>query len=99
VVHQGQCFAERPQTGRQRQFHQLGVEVLGCRSRADAEVMIATDILQNLGLRNLRLDLNSVKSRRPAALPPSTGRTTKPYKDELDLDSQSRLGPPILYEF
>jgi len=31
---------ERPQAGRQRQFHQLGVEVLGSADpRADAEVM------------------------------------------------------------
>jgi len=49
------------EAGRQ-QFHQLGVEVLGSADpRADAEVIaIATDILQNLGLKNLRLDLNSV---------------------------------------
>src|SRR6476469_10311700 len=39
---------ERPQAGRQRQFHQLGVEVLGSADpRADAEVIaIATDILR-----------------------------------------------------
>src|SRR4028118_1920799 len=53
---------ERPQAGRQRQFHQLGVEVLGSADpRADAEVIaIATDILQTLGLKNLHLNLNSV---------------------------------------
>jgi histidyl-tRNA synthetase len=53
---------ERPQTGRQRQFHQIGVELLGSNSpRADVEVIaIATHILQALGLKNLRLDLNSV---------------------------------------
>ncbi|MEB3338035.1 MAG: ATP phosphoribosyltransferase regulatory subunit, partial [Leptolyngbyaceae bacterium] len=53
---------ERPQAGRQRQFHQLGVEVLGSADpRADAEVIaIATDILQSLGLKNLNLQLNSV---------------------------------------
>ena len=44
---------ERPQAGRQRQFHQLGVEVLGSADpRADAEVIaIATDILQNFGFK------------------------------------------------
>ncbi len=85
---------ERPQAGRQRQFHQLGVEVLGSADpRADAEVIaIATDILQNLGLRNLRLDLNSVgnledrQHYRQALLDYLT-----PYKDELDPDSQERL--------
>ena len=85
---------ERPQAGRQRQFHQLGVEVLGSADpRADAEVMaIATDILQHLGLKNLRLDLNSVgnpadrQSYRQALVDYLT-----PYKDELDADSQERL--------
>ncbi len=85
---------ERPQAGRQRQFHQLGVEVLGSADpRADAEVIaIATDILQSLGLKNLRLDLNSVgnledrQNYRQALVDYLT-----PYKDELDPDSQERL--------
>ncbi|MGB5897257.1 MAG: histidine--tRNA ligase [Geitlerinemataceae cyanobacterium] len=85
---------ERPQAGRQRQFHQIGVEVLGSADpRADAEVIaIATDILQGLGLQNLRLDLNSVgdsndRSRyRQALIDYLT-----PYKAELDADSQDRL--------
>ncbi len=85
---------ERPQAGRQRQFHQLGVELLGCGSpRADVEVIaIATDILQALGLKNLHLDLNSVGNRedrtqyRQALIDYLT-----PYKDELDKDSQDRL--------
>ena len=53
---------ENPQAGRQRQFHQLGVEVLGSADpRADVEVIaIATDILQTLSLKDLRLDINSV---------------------------------------
>src|SRR4028119_821787 len=53
---------ERPQAGRQRQFHQLGVEVLGSPDpRADVEVIaIATDILQTLGLKDLQLEINSV---------------------------------------
>lgn len=53
---------ERPQAGRQRQFHQLGLELLGTAdARADAEaIALATQILQALGLKNLRLDLNSV---------------------------------------
>ncbi|MEB3280860.1 MAG: histidine--tRNA ligase [Lyngbya sp.] len=85
---------ERPQAGRQRQFHQLGVEVLGSNDpRADVEVIaIATDILQALGLKNLHLDLNSVgdledrKRYRQALIDYLT-----PYKDELDSDSQDRL--------
>jgi histidyl-tRNA synthetase len=48
---------ERPQAGRQRQFHQVGVELIGSPDpRADAEVIaIATDLLQALGLKDLRL--------------------------------------------
>ncbi len=85
---------ENPQAGRQRQFHQLGVEVIGSADpRADAEVIaIATDILQNLGLKNLKLNLNSVGNvedrhqYRQALVDYLT-----PYKDELDSDSQERL--------
>lgn len=85
---------ENPQAGRQRQFHQLGVEVIGSDNpRADAEVIaIATDILQTLGLKNLHLDLNSVgnpedrQHYREALVNYLT-----PYKEELDKDSQERL--------
>lgn len=85
---------EAPQAGRQRQFHQLGVEVLGSAdSRADAELIaIATDILQTLGLKNLHLYINSVGSPedrqryRQALVDYLT-----PYKEELDPDSQVRL--------
>ncbi|MEB3178233.1 MAG: histidine--tRNA ligase [Nostocaceae cyanobacterium] len=85
---------ERPQAGRQRQFHQLGVEVLGSSDpRADAEVIaIACDILQTLGLKNLHLDINSVGNQedrqryRQALVDYLT-----PYQDELDPDSQDRL--------
>ncbi|HEY9796695.1 MAG TPA: histidine--tRNA ligase, partial [Leptolyngbyaceae cyanobacterium] len=85
---------ENPQAGRQRQFHQLGVEVIGSADpRADAEVIaIASDILRNLGLKTLKLDLNSVgnvedrQQYRQALVDYLT-----PYKDELDPDSQERL--------
>lgn len=85
---------ERPQAGRQRQFHQLGVEVIGSKdARADAEVIaIATDILQTIGLKNLQLNINSVGNQedrqhyRQALVDFLT-----PYKDELDKDSQERL--------
>ncbi|MBW4655447.1 MAG: histidine--tRNA ligase [Kaiparowitsia implicata GSE-PSE-MK54-09C] len=86
---------ERPQAGRQRQFHQLDVEILGSADpRADVEVIaLATDFLQALGLKNLRMDLNSVgtlgdrQRYRDALVEYFT-----PYKAELDADSQDRLG-------
>ncbi|VXD20735.1 histidine--tRNA ligase [Planktothrix paucivesiculata] len=85
---------ERPQAGRQRQFHQIGVEVLGSRdARADVEVIaIATNLLKTLGLKNLNLNLNSVgnstdrQSYRQALVDYLTQ-----YQDELDPDSQDRL--------
>lgn len=85
---------ERPQAGRQRQFHQIGVEVLGSADpRADAEVIaLATDILQGLGVKNLSLALNSVgdgddrQRYRQALVDYLT-----PYAQELDADSQDRL--------
>lgn len=53
---------ERPQAGRQRQFHQIGVEVFGSNTpRTDAEVILATvSLLNKLGLNGLEVDLNSV---------------------------------------
>ncbi|MDB9529152.1 histidine--tRNA ligase [Oscillatoria sp. CS-180] len=93
--HVGPAFRyERPQAGRQRQFHQLDVELLGSNDpRADAEVIaIATNLLQTLGLTSLTMDLNSVgngKDRqryRDALVAFFT-----PHKADLDADSQTRL--------
>ncbi|MFP4168259.1 MAG: histidine--tRNA ligase [Desulfonatronovibrionaceae bacterium] len=53
---------ERPQKGRTRQFHQVNVEVLGPQSPiADAElVMMLVDYLHELGLKDVRIELNSL---------------------------------------
>ena len=53
---------ERPQAGRQRQFHQIGVEFLGASSpRSDAEVIaLAWDLLSALGIQGLQLEINSL---------------------------------------
>ena len=85
---------ERPQAGRQRQFHQLGLEVLGSGDpRADVEaIAIATDILKAIGLKDLTFDLNSIGDKddrtqfREALIAYLT-----PYKNDLDPDSQDRL--------
>ncbi|MBF2079453.1 MAG: histidine--tRNA ligase [Synechococcales cyanobacterium T60_A2020_003] len=85
---------ERPQKGRYRQFHQLGVEVIGSANpRADAEVIaVATQILQALGLKNLSLDLNSVGNLEDRAhYREALVNYFTPYKAELDPDSQDRL--------
>ena len=53
---------DRPQAGRYRQFHQFGVEALGSKGPAiDGEVIIlAVQLLKDLGLTDLNLYLNSV---------------------------------------
>lgn len=57
------CFRyEKPQSGRQRMFHQLGVECFGSKEvQADAEViMLASDFLNNIGLKEITLKINSI---------------------------------------
>jgi histidyl-tRNA synthetase len=53
---------ERPQRGRYRQFYQLGAEVLGFGGpEVDAELMVlAYQLLSDLGLRNIRVEINSL---------------------------------------
>lgn len=53
---------ERPQAGRQRQFHQVGVEVFGVENPAcDAEVIsTAIAFLNKIGLNDLELEINSL---------------------------------------
>ncbi len=55
---------ERPQAGRQRQFHQFGIEVIGSpHPEADAEVIeLACRVYKALGLRNWELHINSIGS-------------------------------------
>ncbi|MGE6408761.1 MULTISPECIES: histidine--tRNA ligase [unclassified Psychrobacter] len=86
---------ERPQKGRYRQFHQLGVESFGSAlPDADAELIAMTHLMwQELGLNNeMRLQLNSLGelderyAYREALV---TYLTDK--KDQLDEDSKRRL--------
>jgi histidyl-tRNA synthetase len=53
---------ERPQRGRYRQFHQIGVETFGFEGPdIDAELILMTARLwKRLGLKNVRLELNSL---------------------------------------
>ena len=53
---------ERPQAGRQRQFHQIGVEMFGVQdASADAEcIVLATNFLKGLGLNDLEVEINSL---------------------------------------
>ncbi len=66
---------ERPQKGRYRQFHQIGAEALGFAGpELDAEmILMAHQLWTTLGLRDVRLELNSLgepseRARHRAAL-------------------------------
>ncbi|MEC8370397.1 MAG: histidine--tRNA ligase [Pseudomonadota bacterium] len=86
---------ERPQKGRQRQFHQIGVEIIGVPTpTADIEVIAAgARILSELGLGdktslqlNTRGDPESRTAYREALVAYFTGRI-----DELSAESRDRL--------
>jgi histidyl-tRNA synthetase len=57
---------ERPQAGRSRQFHQLGIEAIGATSPLlDAEVVLAAHrAFEAMGMRNYRVHLNSIGDAR-----------------------------------
>ena len=85
---------ERPQRGRYRQFYQLGAEALGFSGpEVDAELMLlAHQLFQTLGLRNIRVELNSLgvpveRQAHRAALITHFQQNA----DMLDADAQRRL--------
>ncbi len=86
---------ERPQKGRYRQFHQIGVECFGMTGPdIDAELLVLTARLwKALGLADhTRLEINTIgtsEARRAfrSALVDYLGQ----YRNELDADSQRRL--------
>jgi len=67
LYYMGPMFrSERPQKGRSRQFHQIGVEVMGTDSPyAEAEVIIQLDrLLRDFGLSGFTLKLNSLGCKK-----------------------------------
>ncbi|PAA99815.1 histidine--tRNA ligase [Enterococcus canintestini] len=56
---------ERPQAGRLRQFHQIGVEVIGSKNPAtDVETMaMALDFYQKLGVSQVKLVINTLGNK------------------------------------
>ncbi len=86
--------AERPQKGRQRQFHQFGLEVIGSADPvADIEtIAFMMQIYERIGIKNFTLKLNSVGD------PESRERYKnvlkeylEPYRTQLSELSQQRL--------
>ena len=85
---------ERPQAGRQRQFHQLGVEFIGYESvRSDVEIIaLAWDILGKLGIKQLSLEINTLGDLNDRLnFQKSFLKWLETNKEFLDLDSQSRI--------
>lgn len=86
---------ERPQKGRYRQFHQVGVEALGfAEPDIDAEIVaMCANLWHELGIfQYLTLEINSLGNREER----SAHRTAlvdylTQFKDKLDEDSQRRL--------
>lgn len=84
---------ERPQAGRQRQFHQVGMEMFGiAQPTADVEaISLAVSYLNEIGLNDLDVEINSLgcptcreeyKTKLKAVL--------KPYLKDLCPDCQKR---------
>ena len=84
---------ERPQAGRQRQFHQVGVEMFGIKQpTADAEIILmATDFLKSIGLNDLEVEINSLGCPKCRAdFKEKLKAVIKPYLNDLCEDCQNR---------
>lgn len=95
LYYMGSMFRyERPQAGRLREFHQIGVEAFGSKNPAtDVEtIAMAYQLFETLGISGVTLHLNSLgnpesrKNYRQALIDYLT-----PLRDKLSKDSQRRL--------
>ena len=86
---------ERPQKGRYRQFHQVGIEALGFEGPdIDAEIIaMSADLWDKLGIRDyLILEINSLGNREErAAHRAALVEYLTRHEDKLDEDSKRRL--------
>ena len=85
---------ERPQRGRYRQFHQVGVEALGHGGPdVDAEVILmARTLWRELGLVDVQLELNSLgQSHERQAHRQALVAYLQAYEGELDAEARRRL--------
>lgn len=85
---------ERPQAGRLREFHQVGVECFGSNNPAtDVEtIAMGHHLFEDLGIKNVKLHLNSLGSpeSRQAYRQALIDYLT-PIREQLSKDSQRRL--------
>ncbi|CAA7623456.1 histidine--tRNA ligase [Magnetospirillum sp. SS-4] len=96
LFYRGPMFRhERPQKGRLRQFHQVGVELLGVESPlADVEVIaLAWGLLNDLGLADkVRLEINTLgDAESRAAYRNTLTAYLSEFRSSLSEDSRARL--------
>ncbi|MBT5032423.1 MAG: histidine--tRNA ligase [Proteobacteria bacterium] len=98
--YQGPMFRyERPQKGRFRQFHQVGIEAYGWSSAdIEAEVIALSHALwEKLGISQPKLEINSLGSEQGrTAYLKALKHYLEPHKNDLDKDSQKRLDRNVL---
>ena len=85
---------ERPQAGRLREFHQVGVECFGSSNPAtDVEtIVMAYQLFHELGIKDVTLHLNSLgNTASRLAYRQALIDYLTPLKDSLSKDSQRRL--------
>ena len=95
VYYIGSMFRyERPQAGRLREFHQLGVECFGSKNPAtDVEtIAMAYQLFNTLGIKNVTLHLNSLgNTESRLAYRQALIDYLTPMRESLSKDSQRRL--------
>ncbi|MGG5369783.1 histidine--tRNA ligase [Enterococcus sp. AZ196] len=95
VFYTGPMFRyERPQKGRLRQFHQIGIEAFGSENPSlDVEIMaMAMDFFKQLGINQLRLVINTLGDKETRANYRQALITyLEAHEEELSEDSRRRL--------
>ena len=85
---------ERPQAGRQREFHQIGIESFGSANPlADVEtIVLAHDLLAQLGVKNYELHINTLGNAQVRQdYHDALVNYFMPVRDQLSDDSKRRL--------
>ena len=100
IFYMGPMFrGERPQAGRKRQFHQIGIEAIGDPNPlADAEVIaLQLDLLEAWGLAGAKIRLNTIGlPEERAAVLDGLRDAIRPRLSELPEDAQQRFETNVL---
>ena len=94
--------SERPQKGRQRQFHQLGVEAIGSDDPLlDAEIiLLASGLLKKLNIHNFKIKINSLGCKKDKeAILEDHRKAIKPHLKSLCDECKERYKKNVLRIF